>query len=208
MDGELLPESIRGGWYFVPTDEEVGDAAEADGEVLVFFLDETFARYELSEGERELDEEGDYTFDGQFLILRGSDTETFRVEAETAWRWELEGKKDEHLLLRGWTDLEEPFELGEERLGEIESVPARVFVRSEFGGPSDAEICSLVHESDDEQLLLGACYAEASDDELWIGLAPFTTSISDSLWRRIVRRSYLEIYREDDREAEQIEILR
>jgi hypothetical protein len=208
MDGELLPESIRGGWYFVPTDEGIGDAADAEAEKLVFYLDETFARYEISQGERELGEEGDYTFDGQFLILRGSDTDTYRVEAETAWRWELEGKKDEHLLLRGWTDLEEPFELGEERLREIESVPARVFVRSEFGGPRDTEVCSLVHESYDEELVLGACYAEPSADALWIAMTPFTVSISDSLWRRIVRRSYLDIYRDDDREAEYIEILR
>lgn len=209
MSDELLPESIRGGWYFVPADDELGARSEATGEVLVFTLSGEFYRFELVDGARELDEEGDYTFDGQFLILRGSDTNTYRVEPEAPWRWYLEAKKDDQLLLRGWTDREEPLELDEERLVEIENVPAQVFVRSEFEGPERGEICSLVHESGGEQLMLGACYAEPeSEGEVWVALVPFTRSLPDALWERIIRRSYLDIYRDDDLDAESVAVIR
>jgi len=208
MNTELLPESIRGGWYFVGAEAELLGGDETEAEVLVFRLDGTYSRYELAEGERLLEEEGEYTFDGHFLIVRGSETNTYRTAREAPWRWHLEGKEDDHLLLRGWSGREEPVELGEARVREIEKVPARVFVRSEFEGPKAGEICSLVHESGGEQVRVGACFAEpAVDGEVWIALTPLTHSISESLWRRIVRRSYLDIYREDDAEVERIEIV-
>lgn len=197
MTEELLPESIRGGWYFVPADAEVEEGLGDDAEILVFRLDGTFTRFEIEGEERTESERGDYTFDGQFLIVRGSSTNTYRVEPEATWRWALEGKKSKKLLLRGLVDRKEPFELGPERADEIERMPMRVFVRSIFEGDTAGEICTMVHESDNEELELGALFAEPQDDaELWIGLTPFVEGLSVETWERIVRESYLDIYRD------------
>lgn len=209
MDVELFPESIRGGWYLLPSEGDLEEALEESGAVVVFSLEGDFERFDLTAGERELDESGDYTFDGQFLILRGTTTQTFRVHPTATWRWELEGKKDDQVLLRGLTEHESPFELDTKRAKEIESVPARVFVRSEFGGPSEGEICSLIHESEGEELKLGACFAEpAEEGSTWIGVSSFVEGLSETLWERIVRRSYVEIYRDGALDDPQIELLR
>jgi len=206
MTEKLLPESIRGGWYFVPATEDVGEVVDEQGEILVFHLDRTFVRFEIEEDARREAERGEYTFDGQFLIVRGSSTDTYRVDAESEWRWHLEGKKDDKLLLRGLIDRVETVDLPGERRDEIERMPMRVFVRSIFDGAQAGEICMLIHEADDEEIAIGALYAEAPEDgEMWIGVTPFVEGLNIEIWERIVRESYLDIHRDDLEEVARIE---
>lgn len=198
MTESLLPESIRGGWYVVPATDTVDEVVEEDGEILVFHLDGSFVRFAIEDDERREADRGDYTFDGQFLIIRGSSTQTYRVEPESEWRWSLEGKKEDRLLLRGLIDRTETVELPEERREEIEQLPMRVFVRSIFDGAQEGEICMMIHEADDEEIAIGALYAEApSDGEMWIGATPFVEGLNVEIWERIIRESYLDIHRDD-----------
>jgi hypothetical protein len=198
MSDRLLPETIRGGWYFVPSDEPASEAVEEEGKILVFHLDGTFVRFEIEQEERTEAERGEYTFDGDFLILRGDRTNTYRVHPEAPWRWSLEGKKGDQVLLRGIVDREETIELGEERREEIERMPMRVFVRSIFEGAREGEICMFIHEADDEEIAIGALFADAPKDaEMWVGVTPFVEGLSAEIWERIVRESYLDIHRDD-----------
>ncbi len=199
MADKLLPESVRGGWYVVPADDrEIPEAIEQEGEILVFRLDGTYVRYEIDEESRREAERGEYTFDGDFLILRGERTDTYRVHPEAVWCWRLEGKKEERLMLRGILDRRESVELSETRRDEIERMPVRVFVRSIFDGAQEGEICMLIHESEGDELAIGALSAEAPDEaKMWIGVTPFVEGLAPAVWERIVRESYLEIHRDD-----------
>ena len=198
MNDQLLPESIRGGWYFVPSTDDVLSTVEEEGEILVFHLDGTFVRFAIEDDARREEERGEYTFDGQFLIVRGSSTDTYRVHPESEWRWRLEGKKEDQLLLRGLLDRPETVQLRDERREEIERMPMRVFVRSVFDGAQEGEICMLIHEADDEEVAIGALFAEApSDGEMWIGVTPFVEGLNLEIWERIVRESYVDIHRDD-----------
>lgn len=197
MGERPLPEAIRGAWYSVPLEpQDVDEALESDGEVLVFRLDETFDRYQVEEGELEEDERAEYTFDGDFLILRGSSTVTFRVDQRAPWHWELEAKSGERRLLRGKYEGTEPVRLAGDRADEIERLPGRVFVKSEFSGHGSATIGTLVHESTDgDEVDIGAVCAEFDDEMLtWIGATPFVDSIPERTWKRVVREAYFEIY--------------
>ena len=198
MNATLLPEAIRGGWYLVSSEADLDEGLDEEAEILVFRLEGTFTRYEIEEEERRESERGDYTFDGQFLILRGSNTETYRVEPQAAWRWSLEGKKNDYLLLRGPTGQTAETDLSAERAEAIDRMPMRVLVRSVFDGDQAGEVSMLLHESDDETVELGALFAEPPESgEMWIGLTPLVEGLSSETWKKVVGESYLEIYRDD-----------
>lgn len=201
MTDRLLPEAIRGAWYSLPDEpEEVDDALEEDGEVLVFRLDETFDRYRIAEeGGLEEDERADYTFDGDFLILRGSSTETFRIEPVAPWKWEGEKKSEDRRLLRGTYAGDEPIDLGSERVAEIERLPGRVYVKSALRGPPSATIGTFVHEDGEgDEVDIGAVCAQYDGNEVrWIGATPYADGIDKGTWRSIVEDAYLDIYLDD-----------
>ncbi|MFB6350808.1 MAG: hypothetical protein ABEN55_02450, partial [Bradymonadaceae bacterium] len=124
--------------------------------------------------------------------------DTYRVEAESVWRWNLEGKNEDRLLLRGLLDRHQTVDLSAERREEIERMPMRVFVRSIFDGAQEGEICMLIHEVDSDEVAVGALYAEAPEDgEMWIGVTQFVEGLNIDIWERIVRESYLDIHRDD-----------
>ena len=204
-----LPESIRGAWYNVGSGEPVEEIVDEDGEVLVFDLDGGFVRFELEDGRRTKSEEGDYTFDGQFLIVRGKNTSTYRVDVEAPWRWRLEGKRNERLLLRGLVDRAETVELSDERVEAIGRMPGRVFVRSAFDGDEGGEICTFVHEpKDGETIEIGACYAQGDGELFQIYLTPFVEGLDRPTWEKVVVKAYLDIHRDGPRPDEYaIEIL-
>lgn len=201
MTDRLLPEAIRGAWYSLPDEpREVDEALESDGEILVFRLDETFERYQI-DGDRQLeeDERAEYTFDGDFLILRGSSTETFRIEAVAPWKWEAEKKSEDRRLLRGTYGADDPVGLDEERVAEIDRLPGRVYVKSDLDGPPSATIGTFVHEDGEgDEVKIGAVCAEYDGDDVrWIAATPFAEGIDDDTWRSIVEDAYLDIYLDD-----------
>lgn len=106
MHDNLLPEAIRGSWYLLADDNKpLAEAIEKKGQLLALRLTGKFSLYDLTQEddgtEKVVKDAGDYTFDGDFLILRGRNTETYRVRIKSAWQWNLEAKKKTRKLLRG-----------------------------------------------------------------------------------------------------------
>lgn len=192
-----LPEAIRGSWYLLPkkgAPREVFD--EDEGQLVAMRIDGTFTRYDLvGEAIKEVDDEGDYTFDGDFLILRGSSTETYRVRVEQSWYWFLEGKRKSRRLYRGLFDEGDFFELDDQAREQIARVPMRVNVETPFVDDDDA-IFDLVYRGEEQRRPIGSFSVEfdAEIDALWIGLTPLATNVERSTWQKVIDKAYLQIY--------------
>lgn len=197
MAEQPLPESVQGAWYLLPADEDPAEVNPSDTEVMVFGRDGYMDHFEIKGGAREHKDEGDYTFDGQFLILRGRSTKTYRVEQESHWNWLLEGKKNRYRLVRALIDYDDADPLDEESRREISMLPLRVKPRSDYEGGLQGDICRLVYEADDGERLIGALGAMQDDDDIWIGVLRLAEGLEPGIWRRIVEKSYLGAYRDD-----------
>jgi hypothetical protein len=194
MSRRLMPEAIRGCWYYVSEKFDFKDPVNKPRQVLTFRVDGSFVRYQFKDQSRKEIERGDYTFDGNFLILRGRTTETYRVRTKFSWRWTLEGKKDDHYLMRGLVT-EDVFQtLSAEDQKEIRILPMRVAVRSELEGQD--LIYDLVYEpAGRKPIAIGAFFVEAEDDgRRFIGLTPYVEGIAPKTWERIIQDSYLDIF--------------
>ncbi|MBA2665378.1 MAG: hypothetical protein H0U74_24025 [Bradymonadaceae bacterium] len=189
-----LPEAIRGCWYYLTDATPPAQARLKPLQLLKFRVDGSFARFQLKDHVKKELEAGTYTFDGQFLILRGRNTDTFRVYPKTFWKWGLEGRKDDQALVRGLVTEEEFVELASEDQKEIRILPIRVTVRGESGAGEG--IYELVYQPLDRELVsIGSFFVERHDDDrLWIGLSPYVSGIEAKTWERIVRDSYLDIF--------------
>lgn len=192
MRDRPLPETIRGSWYYLPASADPNKPSDRGVFVYRFRLDGTFTLYTIRDGSWTEKESGDYTFDGAFLIVRGRNTDTYRVRNEHFWRWRLEGKKEDYVLLRALATEESFIDLGEAQRKEIRILPIRVSVRNPFDSP-DA-IHKLVYSFEGVEEQVGTLFVERSGDNLWIGLTPIATGIDEKTWERIVRESFLDIY--------------
>lgn len=189
-----LPEAVRGCWYYVPETFEIAKGLQRPYQILSFAADGSFQRYQIKSERRKATESGDYTYDGNFLIIRGRNTETFRVNRRSFWRWDLEGKKKGHCLLRGLFTEADEGELTEAQSRDIRILPLRAKVESDFEG--DDVIYRLVYEgSGDERILLGSFFVEYHDDNrLWVGISPIVAGIEPPTWERIIRDSFLDMH--------------
>lgn len=191
-----LPEAVRGCWYYLsePLDAEDGDDPH---QVVSFGVDGSFVRYERKKKSQKKAETGDYTFDGNFLILRGRRTHTFRVHRPAFWRWRLEGKKKNRILLRGLCSSDEQREkLPSEERRDIGLLPLRARVESDFEGDNHDTIHRLIYEhgAQDRRLLATFCAERPEKHHLWVGLTPFVRGVKPKTWQRIVRESYLGLF--------------
>ncbi len=188
-----LPEAIRGSWFYYPISADPRKAGDKPLLVYRFRLDGTFNLYTVRDGNWIDKEKGDYTFDGQFLIIRGRNTDTYRVRPKLFWKWTLEGKKEDCLLARGIAD-DENVSLTPEQQKEIRILPIRVSVLEQPGGTDG--IYQLVYHVDEEEIVVGSIFVEYEPDEgrMWIGLSQFTQDIEPKTWERIVRESFLDIH--------------
>ena len=186
------PESIRGSWYYVDSDADPNELGDKPPQVLTFKLDGTFTRYIAKSDEWTEKESGDYTFDGAFLIIRGRNTDTFRVRPDAFWRWNLEGKKQSKALLRGLLTPDDFVELDETDRKEIRILPIRVSVRTPTDHP-DA-VNELVYRGENGQHLVGVFFVEREGQKAWVGLTPCAEGIAEKTWQRIVHESYLDIF--------------
>ncbi len=192
MAERLPPESIRGSWYYLSASAKPKALGDKVPQVLRFRLDGTFTRYLARDGEWSEKESGDYTFDGSFLIIRGRNTDTFRVRATSAWRWTLEGKKEEQVLLRSLVEEKHAPELDDEDRKEIRILPIRVSVES--NGTSDDAIYDLVYKKDEAPRHIAAFFVERDGQKVWVGLTRFVDGIEPKTWERIIHESYLDIF--------------
>lgn len=187
------PESIRGSWYYVPASADPRALGDKTPQVLRFRLDGTFVRYLVRDAELHEKEHGNYTFDGQFLIIRGRNTDTYRVRTGEYWRWFLEGKKEEQVLLRGLVTPKHFGELSPEDQKEIRILPIRVGVE----GPEASRdgIFELVYRKDGSPRVVASFFIETEGSKIWVGLSRFVDGIEDKTWERIIRESYMDIFR-------------
>lgn len=93
---EIYPEIIQGLWWCTKADESKGTTRD----LFAFNADGTFVRVVYKQGVRRDAEQGQYTFDGNFLITRGRSTETYRVTIEDSTKWVLDGKRYQFVLSR------------------------------------------------------------------------------------------------------------
>jgi hypothetical protein len=189
-----LPEAVRGGWYFFPGDGDINKLRKkGDLQVLSFAVDGTYRRYKLKAKSRKLSESGEYTFDGNFLILRGRRTLTFRVRRPTFWRWQLEDKKKSYTLVRALTDDDRRPTLADEQRRDIRLLPLRARIETDHEG-EDA-IHRIVYEANGgPRQLLATFFVEADEDQHLVGLTPLVEGVEPRTWERIIRESYVDLF--------------
>lgn len=198
------PESIRGSWYYLPISQDPHHLGDKPPQLMRFRLDGTFARYIARDDVWLEKEKGEYTFDGAFLIVRGRNTDTFRVRTDQFWRWTLEGKKEEQVLLRGLVTDEDFTTLGAEDQKEIRILPIRVAVRAR--GDHDDGVYDLVYRHDGGEVHVGCFFIEREGAKLWVGVSPFVDGIEPKTWERIIRESYLDIFRSKPRDVQVVTV--
>lgn len=190
-----LPEAVRGCWYLVPTEYDLSKGVEGSYQVYTFGLDGSFRRHQVKSGRLKQAESGDYTFDGNFLILRGRQTETYRVRRPLEWRWELEGKNKDQYLMRALVDEAGFTELDEGAGRSLRILPLRAQVEQDFEeGPP---MYRVVYRGDEggDAVLLGTFFVEDHPDgRRWIGLTPMASGLEESTWERIISDSFLDMY--------------
>ncbi len=198
------PESIRGSWYYLPSSLDPHNMGEKPPQVLRFRLDGSFTRYIARDDGWIEKEKGDYTFDGAFLIVRGRNTDTFRVRTEAFWRWTLEGKKEEQVLLRGLVTADNFITLGADDQKEIRILPIRVGVQAR--ADTDDAVFDLVYRGEQGEVLVASFFVEREEHKLWVGVSPFVQGIEGKTWERIVRESYLDIFRSKPRDLQVVTV--
>ncbi|QED29157.1 hypothetical protein FRD01_18300 [Microvenator marinus] len=190
-----LPEAIRGSWYYLPANTDPRQTGEKGIQMYRFRLDGTFSLFGGRAGSWTEKERGEYTFDGQFLIIRGRNTETFRVKASRYWRWTLEGKKEDYVLVRGKATDDDFKALPPEQAKEIRILPIRVLIHNEYDEREG--IFELVYESENIRKPVGSFFVEhnTEDGKMWVGLSPWAEGLEPKTWERIIRESFLDIHR-------------
>lgn len=200
-----LPEAVRGCWYFLPPDFDLEEGMDQPHEMVVFQRDGTFERFEVDGDERERAEQGDYTFDGDFLIVRARKTNTYRVHRLAFWRWQLEAKKKERLLVRGIAAGDERRRLPDEELRDIQLLPLKARVETDFDGPK--AIHRFVYTAgESDRRVLASFSIEDGDTARWVGLTPLVRGIEPKLWGRLVREAYLDAYLDGDHDVDAVDL--
>jgi hypothetical protein len=197
MSERLLPEAIRGSWYLLTKGGSPVEALADEGQLLALHLDGTFVRYTVDKSDKQQKEQGDYTFDGDFLILRGRNTDTFRVHVEADWYWFLEAKKKSRRLFRGLLEPEDFFALSDDEREEIGNKPRRVKVQCRYDEESDA-IFDLVFRPKKGDAKRIGCFSVEPDPQngaLWVGLTPLVNNLAAKVWEEVIRKAYLGTHR-------------
>lgn len=189
-----LPEAVRGTWYFVPVDFDLSSGSTGAYQIYSMSVDGAFRRYQVKLGRSKLAESGDYTFDGNFLILRGRQTETFRVKRPEFWRWELEGKRKDFLLLRGLIGPEHFYSLSGDEARNLRILPLRAQIESDFDEGPQVHRIMYRTESEEKDHLLGLFFVEEQlDGKRWVGLTRLVEGLEENTWERILRDCYFDL---------------
>ena len=211
MTSRPYPEAIRGAWYMMRQDDSIDKARERDTyELYIYRLDGTFSRIQLKDGHVKSQEQGDFTFDGEFLITRGRNTETYRVDAKSPREWHIETKKHAFVIRRSLYASDDAV-LSSSDSRDIRILPIRVKVAF----PNDALGTShglLTFDRGGElqkPLILGEIAVELQPDHklCWIGLTKRADGIEPQTWDRILRESVFDLGLEETDGIEELELL-
>jgi hypothetical protein len=202
------PEAIRGAWYRVDPETDDAGAGQLPDCLMTFDIEGTFRRYDLDDGSGTLADEGGYTFDGDFLILRGGRTRTYRVQLKAPWIWRLEGKKGEWDLRRGLYGGDREKRLSSARREELGRMPQRVLCRRDLEDTDIPSPHSLVDPSETEgDVAIGSLFATDADDRrLWVVVTPYVADFGVEFWQRLVRGSFLSDHHPDASDLEAVDV--
>lgn len=201
MPHRPLPEAIRGCWFFIPDASPHSQSGQKNSSIIHFNIDGSYERFQIKENARKTIEQGTYTFDGMFLILRGRNTETYRVHPEDFSRWNIEGKKDGQALVRGYASHFNATELSVVQK-EIHTTHVTVIdaythpiLKNESNGGSNGIYQLTYTSSTQSNENIANFFVEVhSGNRLWIGLSPCINNIKPATWQRIIQDCYLDIY--------------
>lgn len=209
MTNRPLPEAIRGCWFFIPDASPQNQTGQKNTSIIHFHLDGSFVRFQIKLNARKDIEQGTYTFDGAFLILRGRITDTFRVQTPDHIRWNLEGKKDGQALVRAFVQPDDLSELSPAEQKEIRLLPMRLSINDAQTHPASDEsiqnqkgasngIFQLTYENAHKETLpIASFFVEFHpENHLWIGLTPLLAdaTFEPELWKRILHDCFLDQY--------------
>lgn len=196
MPESLLPEAIRGSWYLLADDAKpIAEAIEKKGQLLALRLSGTFCCYDLAHedgGVAKVEKDsGDYTFDGDFLILRGRNTETYRVRITEDWQWSLEAKKKQSKLVRAPITASDFFELDAHERTEIATLAHRVQLQTPFLEADDAIFELVFSPNTQQRCRLGYVSVDLDrpNGELWVGLTALATNLEVDTWQKIIAQA-------------------
>lgn len=211
MTSRPYPEAIRGAWYMMRQEEPVDKARERDTyELYIYRLDGTFSRIQLKDGHVKSQEHGDFTFDGEFLITRGRNTETYRVDAKSTREWTIETKKHAFTMKRSLFAPDDAA-LSSADLRDIRILPIRVKVTfpSDTLGTSHGLLTFDRGGDLEKPLILGEVAVELLNNRklCWIGLTKRADGIEPQTWDRILRESVFDLGLEDTDNVEELELL-
>lgn len=192
MSQRPYPEAIRGIWYVLREDEDLATVRDTHtGDIYLFRMDGSFSHVQLKNGSTRRQEDGSYTFDGEFLITRGRNTETYRVSLRDARTWEMETKKHGFTMHRSLYP-EDAVTLTEREQRDLRILP----IRAKLTLPHDSlgvALGRLEFEREGAQapVILGEVCVELEQERrlCWIGLTARTRDLDASTWTRIAQES-------------------
>lgn len=210
MAERLYPEAIRGSWFLLEQEQSAEEvAASGKLDVISFRFDQRFVRHQSKSGSLREKESGDYTFDGEFLITRSRNTETYRVRPDGWWRWDIETKKDAFVLRRALTTPLAGAISGEDARA-IRILPIRVKARPILEG--DTGLHELTYDRGgelEEPVVVGLASVELDRERgaAWIGLTPLVEGIAPKTWARVAHESLFDLHLGDVSEVTSLEVL-
>ncbi len=184
------PETIRGAWHLLPVDTQVPAECKTY-DLVVFCMNNDYYQLQIKAGKLKQASQGTYTFDGDFLITRARNTDTYRVTTTDHAHWHIETKKGDRSMMR---HLDMPHtELSEDQLKTLRILPIQAKATPLFDHPMSPQLLSL----GDTPLALLSVDPWPEQRSYWFGVLPFTTQIPEQTWRRILHESVLPTVTED-----------
>ncbi len=182
------PEAVRGSWICLTPKQEIGEVRDEAHELFAFDIGGSYRRHTVRpSGKVSQEEVGEYTFDGDFLILRGRRTHTYRVEQRESWRWHLEGKKKSRIFFRGYIEDDPRQALDVEEVRELGLMARRLRLQACVQG--DDPIWELIHPSASGEQRLAVVSVDDSQNAPWVGVEPLVTGVDQQTWERLVATS-------------------
>lgn len=201
MPHRPLPEAIRGCWFFIPDATPHSQSGQKNSSIIHFNIDGSYERFQIKENARKTMEQGTYTFDGMFLILRGRNTETYRVHPEGFSRWNIEGKKDGQALVRGYASHFNATELSvaqkeihSKNVAVIDDYTHPTLKNENNGGSNGIYQLAYTSSAQPHENIANFFVEVHAGNRLWIGLSPCIKNIEPATWQRIIQDCYLDIY--------------
>ena len=179
MSERLWPEAICGAWFMGQPEGLEQAWREGVCDLYLFRVDGTFTRWGRRKGYVRETERGEYTFDGDFLITRGRNTETYRVDVKERGDWTLEDKKGTSRMVRL---LGAKAELPEDAARDLRILPVRMaFAPLIEEAP---EVLRASYTRGGEEYALGLVTLERRGERGWAGVAAMESTLERETWKR------------------------